>query len=136
MALAEFDLIRRYFASQAPGQPTTRLGIGDDCALLTLPSECELALTTDTMVEHVHFLSDVEPEALGHKLLAVNLSDLAAMGADPIAVTLALTLPRVDESWLGAFAAGFLSLAKRFNVDLIGGDTTAGPLTLTVQAMG
>ncbi|MEY4719983.1 MAG: hypothetical protein RL563_2601 [Pseudomonadota bacterium] len=136
MALAEFDLIRRYFASQAPSQPTTRLGIGDDCALLALPADCELALTTDTMVEQVHFLADVDPEALGHKLLAVNLSDLAAMGADPIAVTLALTMPRVDEVWLQAFASGFLSLAKRFDVDLIGGDTTAGPLTLTVQAMG
>ena len=136
MALAEFDLIRRYFATQAACQPSTKLGIGDDCALLALPADCELALTTDTMVENVHFLAEVDPESLGHKLLAVNLSDLAAMGADPIAVTLALTLPRVDEDWLQAFASGFLRLAKRFQVDLIGGDTTAGPLTLTVQAMG
>jgi len=136
MALAEFDLIRRYFATQAPCQPGTKLGIGDDCALLALPADCELAVTTDTMVENVHFLADVDPEALGHKLLAVNLSDLAAMGAEPMAVTLALTLPRVDEVWLQAFATGFLNLARRFGVDLIGGDTTAGPLTLTVQAMG
>lgn len=136
MALAEFDLIRRYFANQPSCQASTRLGIGDDCALLSLPVGHDLAVTTDTMVENVHFLADVDPEALGHKLLAVNLSDLAAMGADPIAVTLALTLPRVDEDWLQAFASGFLGLSRRFNVDLIGGDTTAGPLTLTVQAMG
>jgi len=93
-------------------------------------------VTTDTMVENVHFFADADPEALGHKLLAVNLSDLAAMGAEPFAVTLALTLPKVDESWLQAFANGFMALASRYNVDLIGGDTTSGPLTLSVQAMG
>ena len=88
------------------------------------------------MVENVHFFAETAPELLGHKLLAVNLSDLAAMGAKPVSVMLALTLPKVDENWLTAFAEGFLNLAERYSVDLIGGDTTSGPLTLTVQAMG
>lgn len=136
MALAEFDLIERYFAVHAPQHPFNRLGIGDDCALLNLPADYQLAVTTDTMVENVHFFPDADPYLLGHKLLAVNLSDLAAMGAEPFAVTLALTLPKADESWLPAFAGGFLDLARRYRVDLIGGDTTSGPLTLTVQAMG
>lgn len=136
MALGEFDLIRRYFAVRPLRRAENQLGIGDDCALMTVPHGQQLAITTDTMVENVHFFADVDPEALGHKLLAVNLSDLAAMGAEPLAVTLALTLPKIDEDWLQAFARGFLTLAERFNVDLIGGDTTAGPLTLSVQAMG
>lgn len=136
MALGEFDLIRRYFAVHSPRRAENQLGIGDDCALMAVPPGQQLAITTDTMVENVHFFADVDPEALGHKLLAVNLSDLAAMGAEPLAVTLALTLPKIDEAWLQAFAGGFLNLARQFNVDLIGGDTTSGPLTLTVQALG
>ena len=136
MALAEFDLIKRYFALHTPQHPFNQLGIGDDCALLSLPADYQLAITTDTMVENVHFFADADPQQLGHKLLAVNLSDLAAMGAEPFAVTLALTLPKVDESWLQAFAVGFMRLARQYHVDLIGGDTTSGPLTLTVQAMG
>ncbi|MGZ4958324.1 MAG: thiamine-phosphate kinase [Methylomonas sp.] len=135
-AVAEFDLIRRYFAVYAPVHPFNQLGIGDDCALLNIPAGLQLAVTADTMVENVHFFADADPEQLGHKLLAVNLSDLAAMGAEPFAVTLAMTLPRVDEQWLRAFSKGFLSLARQHKVDLIGGDTTSGPLTLTVQAMG
>lgn len=136
MALAEFDLIARFFALHTPRHACTELGIGDDCALLRIPEGQQLAVTTDTMVEQVHFFADADPKLLGHKLLAVNLSDLAAMGAEPFAVTLALTLPKVDERWLQAFAEGFMALAKQHHVDLIGGDTTAGPLTLTVQAMG
>ena len=136
MPLAEFDLIQRFFAGKANTNPSTRLGVGDDCALLSVPCGYQLAVTTDTMVENVHFLPEVDPEALGHKLLAVNLSDLASMGAEPVAVTLALTMPKADEVWLARFAEGFLSLAQYYKVDLIGGDTTAGPLTLTVQAMG
>lgn len=136
MASGEFDLIRRYFAIYPPQHPFNQLGIGDDCALLALPPGQQLAVTTDTMVENVHFFADVDPYWLGHKLLAVNLSDLAAMGAEPFAVTLALTLPRIDSDWLQAFSAGFLRLAREYRVDLIGGDTTSGPLTLTVQAMG
>lgn len=136
MALSEFGLIERFFTRPAHFNDCTRLGVGDDCALLSIPAGYELAVTTDTMVENVHFFAGTDPEALGHKLLAVNLSDLASMGAKPIAVTLALTLPRVDEQWLTAFGRGFWRLAERYGVDLIGGDTTQGPLTLTVQAMG
>ncbi|MFA6051615.1 MAG: thiamine-phosphate kinase [Methylobacter sp.] len=134
--LSEFGLIQRFFTRQRVKNPTTCLGIGDDCALMSIPDCYELAVTTDTMVENVHFFAGAAPELLGHKLLAVNLSDLASMGAIPVSVTLALTLPRVDENWLTAFAKGFLALAERYSVDLIGGDTTSGPLTLTVQAMG
>ncbi|MDP1970742.1 MAG: thiamine-phosphate kinase [Methylobacter sp.] len=136
MPLSEFSLIQRFFTRQRVTNPSTRLGIGDDCALLSIPDGYELAVTTDTMVENVHFFAGTDAELLGHKLLAVNLSDLAAMGAKPVSVTLALTLPKVDENWLTAFANGFLNLAERYSVDLIGGDTTSGPLTLTVQAMG
>lgn len=133
--LTEFSLIDRFFKNP-PKNPETRLGIGDDCALLSIPPGYELAITTDTMVEGVHFFVGANPAQLGHKLLAVNLSDLAAMGATPIAVTLALTLPNVDENWLREFSEGFLKLAQIYNVDLIGGDTTKGALTLTVQALG
>jgi thiamine-monophosphate kinase len=136
MPLSEFGLIQRFFKTQSVKNPTTRLGIGDDCALLAIPDGYELAITTDTMIENIHFFADADPKTLGHKLLAVNLSDLASMGAKPISVTLALTLPKVDEIWLEAFANGFLSLAERYSVDLIGGDTTTGALTLTVQAIG
>ena len=136
MPLSEFSLIQRFFTYQTVKNISTRLSIGDDCALLSLPDGYELAVTTDTMVESVHFFAGTDPEQLGHKLLAVNLSDLASMGAAPVSVTLALTLPNIDESWLTAFAKGFLELAERYSVDLIGGDTTSGPLTLTVQAMG
>lgn len=134
--LTEFSLIDKFFKKQTIKNSETRLGIGDDCALLSIPSGYELAITTDTMVENVHFFADANPAQLGHKLLAVNLSDLAAMGAKPLAVTLALTLPKVDENWLHEFSEGFLTLAQFYNVDLIGGDTTKGALTLTVQAMG
>ncbi len=136
MPVSEFDLIKRFFSIESLDRQQNRLGIGDDCALLTVPVGYELAVTTDTMVEGVHFFSGTDPYKLGHKLLAVNLSDLASMGAEPFAVTLALTLPAADESWLQAFSQGFLQLAKQFSVDLIGGDTTSGPLTLTVQALG
>ena len=136
MPLSEFSLIQRFFTRQTVKNASTHLSIGDDCALLSLPDGYELAVTTDTMVENVHFFAGICPEKLGHKLLAVNLSDLASMGAKPVSVMLALTLPKVDENWLTAFSKGFLSLAERYSVDLIGGDTTSGPLTLTVQALG
>lgn len=136
MSLSEFGLIERFFAQQPLKNPLNRLGIGDDCALLEIPTGYQLAVTTDTMVENVHFFKGANPQFVGHKLLAVNLSDLASMGAEPFAVTLALTLPKVDEAWLSEFSKGFLELAQQYNVDLIGGDTTKGPLTLTVQALG
>jgi thiamine-monophosphate kinase len=136
MPLSEFSLIQRFFDRQNRTNPSTHRGIGDDCALLAIPEGYDLAVTTDTMVEGVHFFAGAEPEALGHKLLAVNLSDLASVGAKPLSVTLALTMPKADEDWLKAFSRGFLALAEKHQVDLIGGDTTSGPLTLTVQALG
>lgn len=135
MALAEFNLIRQFFTRPAK-HGSTQLSVGDDCALLSVPEGYELAITTDTMVEGVHFFPDIDPVQLGHKLLAVNLSDLASMGAEPVAVTLALTMPKVDSVWLQGFAQGLFALADQYALDLIGGDTTSGPLTLTIQAMG
>jgi thiamine-monophosphate kinase len=136
MALTEFSLIQRFFKQQRVKNHSTNLGIGDDCALLSIPEGYQLAVTTDTMVENVHFFAGANPEQLGYKLLAVNLSDLASMGAKPLSVTLAISLPSIDEAWLSSFAKGFLNLAELYSVDLIGGDTTSGPLTLTVQALG
>jgi thiamine-monophosphate kinase len=136
MPLSEFGLIARYFKQKNFHNSASYLGVGDDCALLDIPEGYQLALTVDTMVENVHFFAGEDPESVGHKLLAVNLSDLAAMGAKPIAVTLAITLPEVDQSWLQAFSLGFMQLAAQYKVDLIGGDTTSGPLAMTVQAMG
>ena len=113
------------------------MGVGDDCALLRPDAGLELAVTTDMLVEGRHFLPDAEPRALGHKALAVNLSDLAAMGAAPRWATLSLALPAADEAWLAAFSEGFFALAERHGVDLIGGDTTRGPLVIiSVTALG
>jgi len=133
---SEFDLIDRYFRQSTENRPDVSLGIGDDCALLTVPAHRQLAVTMDTLVEGVHFFPHADPFALGHKALAVNLSDLAAMGAEPVWVTLALTLPEANELWLEGFAAGFLDLAAAHRVALVGGDTTRGPLSITVQAHG
>ncbi len=135
MALGEFELIERFFA-RPPRRSDVLLGVGDDCALVQPPPTTVLAITTDTLVADVHFYRDADPENIGHKTLAVNLSDLAAMGARPAWVTLSLTLPDVDEAWLAAFCRGFDALAQRFAVEIIGGDTTKGPLTLGVQACG
>ncbi|MFZ2724734.1 MAG: thiamine-phosphate kinase [Methylococcaceae bacterium] len=136
MPLSEFSLIERFFTKQTIINPSTQLSIGDDCALLSIPQAYQLAITCDTMVENVHFFAGTNAKQLGHKLLAVNLSDLASMGAKPLSVTLALTLPSINEQWLSDFSEGFLNLARYYHVDLIGGDTTKGALTLTVQAMG
>jgi thiamine-monophosphate kinase len=129
----EFDVIARHFTRPAANAV---LGVGDDCALVGLSRGMELAVSVDTMVSGTHFFPDVDPENLGHKSLAVNLSDMAAMGAMPYWAMLALTLPKVDHDWLAAFSKGFFDLAEEFNVSLIGGDTTRGPLTLTVTIMG
>ena len=130
----EFDLIARYF-NRPPKK--TLLGIGDDCALLRPDAGLELAVTTDMLVEGRHFLPGAAAHSLGHKALAVNLSDLAAMGAAPRWATLSLALPSADEAWLAAFSQGFFALAERHGVDLIGGDTTRGPLlTISVTAIG
>jgi len=134
--LNEFDLIRRFFSHATASRPDVLLGVGDDAALVEVPPKTQLAISVDTLVSGVHFFPGVDPEALGHKALAVNLSDLAAMGAEPAWATLALTLPRADEAWLTAFARGFAALADRHRVQLIGGDTTRGPLSITVQVHG
>jgi thiamine-monophosphate kinase len=134
--LPEFELIRTHFAHLGAARSDVVLGVGDDCALLEVPAGQELAVSIDTLVAGVHFLPDVDPEALGHKCLAVGLSDLAAMGAEPAWATLALTLPAEDGRWLGAFAAGFAALAREQGMALVGGDTTRGPLSIAVQVHG
>lgn len=131
--LSEFDIIRRYFTRPA-GHAV--LGVGDDAALLRPAPGHDLVVATDMMVAGRHFLPDADPASLGHKALAVNLSDLAAMGAVPRWATLALALPEADEAWLEAFARGFFELAERHGVELVGGDTTRGPLNLCVQLLG
>ncbi len=130
---SEFDLIARHFTRPAANAV---LGVGDDAALVDVSNGMDLAVSTDTMVSGTHFFPDVDPENLGHKALAVNLSDMAAMGAMPYWTMLALTLPGVDHAWLAAFAKGFFDLADEFGVSLVGGDTTKGPLALTVTIMG
>ena len=135
----EFDLIRDYFQGATATRADVALGIGDDCALLSVPPGRQLAVSMDTLVCGRHFLPDVDPESLGHKALAVNLSDLAAMGAEPAWVTLGLTLPGADahwQGWLGAFVRGFAGLAAQHGVQLVGGDTTRGELSITVQVHG
>ena len=131
--MSEFDLIRRHFTRATPN---TLLGVGDDCALLRVSDGNVLAVSTDMLVCGTHFFADADPFWLGHKTLAVNLSDLAAMGATPRWATLALSLPNADEGWLEKFSAGFFALAKEYNVDLVGGDTTRGPLNLCVTIIG
>ncbi|TDM05803.1 MAG: thiamine-phosphate kinase [Ideonella sp. MAG2] len=134
MALGEFDLIARYFK-----RPVARaaLGVGDDCALLRLTPGQQLAVSTDLLVEGRHFLSTVAPERLGHKALAVNLSDLAAAGASPLAFTLSLSMPRAEERFLEPFAQGLLALAEAHGIELVGGDTTGGPvLCIGITVMG
>jgi thiamine-monophosphate kinase len=132
-AMGEFDLIARYFKRPARRSP---LGVGDDCALLSPAPGMQLAVSSDMLVEGRHFLSTVEPARLGHKALAVNLSDLAACGAKPLAFTLALSLPSVDEAWLDGFSRGLFALADAHECDLVGGDTTRGPLNLCITVFG
>jgi thiamine-monophosphate kinase len=136
MPIAEFDLISRYFSQAFPKRSDVILGIGDDAALCTIPSNMQLVIAIDTLVEGVHFPLTTRPEDIGYKVLAVNLSDLAAMGATPTWFTLALTCPKTDEIWLTKFSQGLLELAKAAQVSLIGGDTTCGPLTITIQIAG
>ncbi len=131
--LSEFDLIRRFFTRSTTH---TTLGVGDDAALMALTPGMMLAVSSDMLVAGRHFLPDADPRLLGRKALAVNLSDMAAMGATPRWATLSLALPQADEAWIGAFAAGFFEMAELFSVDLVGGDTTGGPLNLSVTIMG
>jgi thiamine-monophosphate kinase len=132
----EFALIRRYFSPLTKPATDVALGIGDDCALLQLPANEVLAVSTDTLVSGRHFPVETAPYDIGWKALAVNLSDLAAMGAQARWFTLALTLPNADESWIAEFARGLADLASQSNVALVGGDTTRGPLSITITAMG
>lgn len=136
MPLSEALLISRYFRSCGGQRRDVRLGVGDDAALLECPAGTQLVATTDTLVADVHFPASVPAAAVGHRALAVNLSDLAAMGARPAWALLALTLPAAEESWLAEFAAGFGRLARAHEVALVGGDTTRGPLCITVQLLG
>ncbi len=133
--VSEFDIIHRFFQREQAA-PGVLLGIGDDAALLAPEAGSSLVVAVDTLVAGRHFSEQTDAFSIGHKALAVNLSDLAAMGAQPRWATLALTLPAVDEVWLSGFAEGFFALADRFNVALVGGDTTRGPLTVTVQVQG
>jgi len=135
MALGEFELIRTFF-ERPVGPRRALLGIGDDCALIRPGAGQSIAISTDMLVEGRHFFADVDPAALGHKALAVNLSDLAAMGARPLGFTLAMALPQVDERWLAAFSSGLFALADAHDCELIGGDTTLGPLNLCITVFG
>jgi thiamine-monophosphate kinase len=132
----EFDLIARYFTPLGGSAPDLLLGIGDDAAVVRLPAGTDLVAAVDTLVDGVHFPHGLRADAVAHRLAAVNLSDLAAMGACPRYATLALTLPCLDETWLAAFASGLGRVLGEAGVSLIGGDTTRGPLTLTLQVLG
>jgi thiamine-monophosphate kinase len=133
---SEFDLIARYFTRPARSSGAVQLGVGDDCALIAPPANESLAISTDMLVEGRHFLPGADPELLGHKSLAVNLSDLAAMGARPLGFSLALALPAADEAWLASFAHGLFALADQEQIELIGGDTTRGPLNICITVFG
>lgn len=132
----EFDLIKNYFAEQTEHRGDVICGIGDDAAITRLPANHELVVTTDTLIAGVHFPETTQPYDIGYKALAVNLSDLAAMGATPAWITMAITLPHTGENWLQSFCDGFFTLANRHQVQLIGGDLTRGPLSITLQALG
>ena len=134
--MSEFELIEQYFFAQQPVASHIPLGIGDDCALMTARSGMQLAISTDMLVEGRHFFAGANAELLGHKALAVNLSDLEAMGAEPRGLTLALALPNADAAWLQGFSTGLFALAKQFNCTLIGGDTTRGPLNICITVIG
>ena len=143
--MGEFDLIERYFKAPAramqqqanhPAIQVIQLGIGDDCAMLQPTTGMQLAISSDMLVEGRHFFVDIDPFKLGHKALAVNLSDLAACGAKPLAFTLALALPKADQAWLGPFSSGLLNLAAQHNCHLVGGDTTQGPLNICITVFG
>lgn len=131
--MSEFDVIHQYF-TRAPQH--SELGVGDDAALIKLGANMELAVSADMLVAGTHFFADTDPYQLGWKALAVNLSDMAAMGAQPKWATLAIALPNINHAWLGEFSRGLFACADRFMVDVIGGDTTRGPLTISIQIMG
>lgn len=134
--MAEFSLIERYCQDIGTSHSLTQIGVGDDAAVVRIPHGKELVVSVDSMVEAVHFFANTDPKLIAHKLVAVNLSDMAAMGAQPKWATLALTIPVIDEKWLSAFSNSLNNIAKAYELQLIGGDTTQGPLTLSMQIMG
>lgn len=134
--MKEFQLIECYFNNRGPVRRDVKLSIGDDCALVQPAENKSIAISCDTLVENVHFFPDIPPQALGYKALAVNLSDLAAMGAEPAWMTLALTLPEVDEAWLKGFSEGLFEAAEYYGIALIGGDTTRGPRAINITVLG
>ena len=134
--MKEFQLIECYFTGRGPIRRDVKLGIGDDCAIVQPAENKSIAISCDTLVENVHFFADMPAAALGYKSLAVNLSDLAAMGAEPAWMTLALTLPEVDENWLSAFSEGLFEAAEYYGIALIGGDTTRGPRAINITVHG
>jgi thiamine-monophosphate kinase len=134
--LSEFDLIDRYFRGCGAKRADVRVGVGDDAAILACPAGADLVAAVDSLVDGVHFPHGSPPASIGHRALAVNLSDLAAMGARPAWALLALTLPEASEAWLSEFAEGMAALARAHDVALVGGDTTSGPLCVTVQVLG
>jgi thiamine-monophosphate kinase len=136
VSLSEFALIERYFRKAGAMRSDVHLGVGDDAALLQSPPGAQLVAAVDTLVAGVHFPHGSPPASIGHRALAVNLSDLAAMGARPAWALLALTLPQIDEPWLEEFTAGFAALARAHDVALVGGDTTSGPLSVSIQILG
>lgn len=136
MSYGEFDLIARYFNRQTTNRRDVNIGIGDDCALMTIPEKQQLAVSTDTLVSGIHFLPTISPADLAYKSLASNLSDLAAMGADPAWVSLAITLPCVDCEWLQSFSDSLFEQLNYYGMQLIGGDTTHGPMSLTYTVHG
>lgn len=132
----EFDIIKAYFSDKQGGRKDVCLNIGDDCAIVSAPDRARIAITTDTLVEGTHFLPDTNPAWIAHKALVSNISDLTAMGATPAWCSLALTLPDMDEAWVASFSNAFFALADYYNVHLIGGDTTKGPLSITITIQG
>lgn len=134
--MKEFDMIKRFFSEQLVKRKDVVIGIGDDCAIVQPDEKHSIAITTDTLVAGTHFTHDAGARGVGHKSIAVSLSDLAAMGAEPSWVSLAITLPNADEQWLEEFCKGVFELCEYYNVQLIGGDTTQGPLSITVTAQG
>ncbi|WP_372770525.1 thiamine-phosphate kinase [Pseudoalteromonas sp.] len=134
--MQEFELISHFFKGRGVARKDVSLSIGDDAALINVPENCQLAVTTDTLVEGVHFFKDIDPKALGYRALAVNLSDLAAMGAEPAWISVALTLPKAETQWLEQFTQGMHEIAEYYNVQIVGGDTTQGPLTISICAKG
>ena len=134
--MKEFELIKHFFTEQAVKRKDVLLGIGDDCAVISSAVNQNIVVTTDTLVAGVHFPLGTSPKAIGHKAVAVNLSDIAAMGAQPSWISLAITLPEVNDDWLTEFCSGAFELCEYYNVQLIGGDTTQGPLSITITAQG